>query len=434
LAQIFSRQFTKTLVILYLIIGLSISPITISSSWAEESVIPSWIKNNAGWWASGMITEDEFLKGIEYLINENIILIDTTIDEKAYIPTDTSDTKRVPDWVKNNAGWWAGDLIGDYDFLNGIKYLINKGVILVSVDDNRKDSSTIIVPNSAMFFEGTAISNYWEFLKDLPSPALIPLGHNLELPNGNTVTSVFDVYGIRNNFTVVGDNVVWDTVVFGLNPSLMENYNEIAMWDDPQKAAVVLPIFTDSAYDSPGFYNYYSGECDSCTTTKISDGELSYNSSINGYQLLTLLGYSPITDIDIDKNPSILKKYDKIIMLHNEYVTRTMFDAITSHPNVVYLYPNALYAEIEVDYDNDTITLIRGHNYPQPEITNGFDWEFDNTRPYEFDHECKTMKMYSIKDPRSGGNVHWMTTCYPDDVFHSSEHITTTLLQTIKDI
>jgi len=61
LAQIFSRQFTKTLVILYLIIGLSTSPITISSSWAEESVIPSWIKNNAGWWASGMITEDELV-------------------------------------------------------------------------------------------------------------------------------------------------------------------------------------------------------------------------------------------------------------------------------------------------------------------------------------------------------------------------------------
>ena len=142
---------------------MSISPITISSSWAEESVIPSWIKNNAGWWASGMITEDEFLKGIEYLINENIILIDATTDEKAYIPTDTSDTKRVPDWVKNNAEWWAADLIGDYDFLNGIKYLINKGIILVSVDDNRKNSSTIRVPNSAMFFEGAVISHYWKF-------------------------------------------------------------------------------------------------------------------------------------------------------------------------------------------------------------------------------------------------------------------------------
>jgi len=423
LAQIFSNQFTKTLVILYLIIGLSTSPITISSSWAEESVIPSWVKNNAGWWASGMITEDEFLKGIEYLINENIILIDTTTDEKAYIPTDTSDTKRVPDWVKNNAGWWAGDLIGDYDFLNGIKYLINKGIILVSVDDNQKDSSTISVPNSAMFFEGAMISKYWKFLKDLPSPALIPLSYKLQLPNGNTVVSAFDVYGIRNNFTVVEDNVVWNTVIFALNPSLMENYNEIAIWDDPQKAAVVLPIFTESAYNSPGFYDYYSGECDSCTTIKISDGVLSYNSSINGYQILTLLGYSSITDIDIDKNPSILKKYDKIVMLHNEYVTRTMFDAITSHPNVVYLYPNALYAEIEVDYDNDTITLIRGHNYPEPEITNGFDWEFDNTHPYEYDNNCEQISFYKIADG-------WMTTCYPETPLPAVPVV----LKTIKDL
>ena len=87
LLQTFSSQFTKTLVILYLVIGLSTSPIIISSSWAEES-IPSWIKNNAGWWASGMITEDEFLKGIEYLINNNIILIDSTIDEIGFKPRD----------------------------------------------------------------------------------------------------------------------------------------------------------------------------------------------------------------------------------------------------------------------------------------------------------------------------------------------------------
>ena len=260
-------------------------------------------------------------------------------------------------------------------------------------------------------------------MKDLPSPTLIPLSNSLELPNGNIVTSVFDVYGIRNGFTLVEDKVIWNTVVFGLNPNLMENYNEIAMWDDPQKAAVVLPIFTDSAYDSPGFYDYFSGECDSCTTTKISDGELGYNSSVNGYQLLTLLGYSPITDIDIDKNPSILKKYDKIVMLHNEYVTRTMFDAITSHPSVVYLYPNALYAEIEVDYDNDTITLIRGHNYPEPEIKNGFDWEFDNTHPYEYDKNCEIMKFYKIDNG-------WVTNCYPESPLAAVPVV----FKTIKDL
>ena len=424
LAQIFFRQFTKTLIILYLIIGLSTSPIIISSSWAEES-IPSWIKNNAGWWASGMITEDEFLKGIEYLINNNIILIDSTIDEKAYAPTDTSATNRVPDWVKNNAGWWAGDLIGDNDFLNGIKYLINKGIILVSVSDNQKEPTTMIAPNSAMLFEGAMISNYWKFLKDLnlSSPILQPISSILQIPNENNVQSVFDVYGVRNDFTIVEDNIIWGTPVFGLNINEMENYNTIAIWNDPQKAAVVSPIFTDSAYDRFGFYDYYRGNCDSCTTTTISDGVLDYNSSVYGYQLLTLLGYSPITDIDIDKNPSILKKYDKIIMLHNEYVTRAMFDAITSHPKVIYLYPNALYAEIEVDYDNNTITLIRGHNYPEEEITNGFDWEFDNTHPYEYDNNCEQMVFYPIDNG-------YMSNCYPEKILPASPII----FQTLKDL
>ena len=424
LAQIFFRQFTKTLIILYLIIGLSTSPIIISSSWAEES-IPSWIKNNAGWWASGMITEDEFLKGIEYLINNNIILIDSTIDEKAYIPTDTSSTKRVPDWVKNNADWWAGDLIGDSDFLNGIKYLINKGIILVSVSDNQKEPTTMTAPNSAMLFEGVMISNYWKFLKDLnlPSPILQPISSILKIPNDESVQSIFDVYGVRNDSTTVDGNVIWGTPVFGLNVGQLENYNTIAIWDDPQKAAVVSPIFTDSAYDRFGFYDYYRGDCDSCTTTTISDGVLDYNSSVYGYQLLTLLGYSPITDIDIDKNPSILKKYDKIIMLHNEYVTRAMFDAITSHPKVIYLYPNALYAEIEVDYDNNTITLIRGHNYPEKEISNGFDWEFDNTHPFEYDNNCEQMLFYPIDNG-------WMSNCYPEKILPASPII----FQTLKDL
>jgi len=413
LAQIFSRQFTITLVILYLIIGLSTSQITISSSWAEPA-IPSWIKNNAGWWASGMITEDEFLKGIEYLINNNIILIySTAIDEKAFTPTDTSATKRVPDWVKNNAGWWAEDLIKDYDFLNGIKYLINKGVILVSVVDKVVDK---VEPY--FIYEGAMISDYWKFLEDknLSSPVLESLSWDMQIPNGDIITSVFDLYGIRNDFTIIDDEIIWGTPVFGLNPSYMESYNEISMWSDPQKAAVVFPIFTDSAYDPFGFYDYYGGDCDSCTTTTISDGELNYNSSVNGYQLLTLLGYSSITDIDIDKNPSILKKYDKIVMLHNEYVTRAMFDAITSHPNVIYLYPNALYAEIEVDYDNNTITLIRGHNYPESEIVNGFDWEFDNTHPYEYDNNCQEMKFYKIDNG-------WMTNCYPEKVLAASPNI-----------
>ncbi len=37
--------------------------------------IPSWIKNNAGWWADGQIDDNSFVQGIQYLIKEGIIKI-----------------------------------------------------------------------------------------------------------------------------------------------------------------------------------------------------------------------------------------------------------------------------------------------------------------------------------------------------------------------
>jgi hypothetical protein len=37
--------------------------------------IPSWIKNNAGWWADGSIDDDSFVQGIQFLIKEGIMSI-----------------------------------------------------------------------------------------------------------------------------------------------------------------------------------------------------------------------------------------------------------------------------------------------------------------------------------------------------------------------
>ena len=38
--------------------------------------IPKWVKNNAGWWADGIIDDESFMSGIEYLVKEKIIQID----------------------------------------------------------------------------------------------------------------------------------------------------------------------------------------------------------------------------------------------------------------------------------------------------------------------------------------------------------------------
>ena len=42
---------------------------------SERAQIPSWIKNNAGWWADGSIDDDSFVQGIQFLIKEGIMRI-----------------------------------------------------------------------------------------------------------------------------------------------------------------------------------------------------------------------------------------------------------------------------------------------------------------------------------------------------------------------
>jgi hypothetical protein len=58
-----------------------------------STAIPAWIKNTAGWWATDSITEKEFLRAIEYLIENKIIKISATQIQD--IP-DITDTFTLP--------------------------------------------------------------------------------------------------------------------------------------------------------------------------------------------------------------------------------------------------------------------------------------------------------------------------------------------------
>jgi len=90
------------------------------------SKVPGWIKNNAKWWSEANIGDDDFVSGIKFLIQNKVIDIPD-------LPESSSDrlNEKIPNWVKNIAGWWADDLIGEEDFLKGIKYLVEKGIIKI---------------------------------------------------------------------------------------------------------------------------------------------------------------------------------------------------------------------------------------------------------------------------------------------------------------
>jgi hypothetical protein len=221
----------------------------------------------------------------------------------------------------------------------------------------------------------------------------------LTLPESQILFNM--VSTIKDDGTVISFNIM-------PKPDLSSLYQQIGFSNKSKNIVFVYPIFTQAAYSDNGFYDYYSKKCDSrCLTVSIpSNFDGTYSSSIVAASVLNLLNYSFITDIDVDKNPGILQKYDTVILLHNEYVTRNEFYAITNHSHVIYLYPNALYAEVKSNYTDDTITLIKGHGYPDGKIQNGFGWKNENTR-FEYDLECKSWNFTSVDNGK-------MLNCYPD--------------------
>jgi len=127
-AEIESSSSSRTLVIPFFggdsiidIIGTdALNPFLIET----EVGIPSWIRDNAGWWADGQIDDDTFVDGIEYLINEEIMIIPQT-------ESGESSEQDVPSWIRDNAGWWADGQIDDDTFVDGIEYLITNGIMQI---------------------------------------------------------------------------------------------------------------------------------------------------------------------------------------------------------------------------------------------------------------------------------------------------------------
>ena len=98
-------------------------PVPVEETPAQK--IPDWIKNNAGWWANGDIDDDSFVQGIQFLIKEGIMKIPQTAQGSG------GSMGGIPDWIKSNAGWWANGDIDDDSFVQGIQFLIKEGIMKI---------------------------------------------------------------------------------------------------------------------------------------------------------------------------------------------------------------------------------------------------------------------------------------------------------------
>ena len=106
-------------------------------------MIPSWVKNNAKWWSKGEIGDSDFVQGIQYMIQQGIMKIPKTNPQSGV-------SHQIPSWVKNDAGWWASGVISDNEFVAGIQFLINANIIQIGagqemqiLSDDFKNNGTI---------------------------------------------------------------------------------------------------------------------------------------------------------------------------------------------------------------------------------------------------------------------------------------------------
>jgi len=92
----------------------------------QSPAIPDWIRNNAKWWSEGAIGDSDFTSGIQFLIKEGIMQIPQTAQS-----SNGEGSEEIPSWIKNNADWWSQGLISDDDFVKGIQYIVEQGIIKV---------------------------------------------------------------------------------------------------------------------------------------------------------------------------------------------------------------------------------------------------------------------------------------------------------------
>ena len=155
----------------------------------SQSFIPDWVKNNADWWAQGLISDREFATGIGFLAKERIIQVENIdLDPQGQIVI--SDNLEIPAWIKNNARWWADEVISDNDFKFGIQYMLQEKIInFTPVYDPTKT-----LPSTAT----SDTMTYNISINPVDTPKIISAVWNgtddgdAELSNGDTLTITFD--------------------------------------------------------------------------------------------------------------------------------------------------------------------------------------------------------------------------------------------------
>jgi len=89
----------------------------------KSQTIPKWVKSNAEWWIDQQIGDEDFVAGIQYMVNNGIMYIPNT--------EPVNSVTEIPDWIKTSTQWWVDNQISDDDFVQAMEWLVSNGVLRI---------------------------------------------------------------------------------------------------------------------------------------------------------------------------------------------------------------------------------------------------------------------------------------------------------------
>jgi hypothetical protein len=194
--QLLASSFILTV----LVLGLSFN------AYAQESTsIPKWVKSTAKFWINGDVSDNDFKKGIKYLIENKIIKISSTQQNYQSI-------QPIPSWIKNLVAMWTSGQATDSDFTKGMEYLVNIGMITISTQPNQAISTpTISIPSTTQPPNPPTINPTTTLSVNSPIKALIGTGINLKIIN-NMASGSLTLNGKQYNASNLSINVNGDVI------------------------------------------------------------------------------------------------------------------------------------------------------------------------------------------------------------------------------
>jgi len=92
--------------------------------------IPYWVNDLAKLWLTSQIPDEEFVKGIEYLIEHKIL-----------DAPESDDVLHIPKWFKFTTAWWSTGAITDTTYAHAIQFLINEKFMIIPFDQELSASA-----------------------------------------------------------------------------------------------------------------------------------------------------------------------------------------------------------------------------------------------------------------------------------------------------